>query len=37
MPERLDEQELAGWRAGRDAIYQLAAMTVGTRLAVADG
>jgi hypothetical protein len=37
MPERLDEQELAGWRAGRDAIYQLAAMTVGARLAVADG
>ena len=25
MPERLDEEELADWRAGRDAIYQLAA------------
>ena len=37
MPERLDEEELADWRAGRDAIYQLAALTVGTRLAVADG
>jgi hypothetical protein len=28
---------LADWRAGRDAIYQLAALTVGYRLAVADG
>jgi hypothetical protein len=36
MPERLDEEELAEWRAGRDAIYQLAALTVGHRLAVAD-
>ena len=35
MPELLDEEELA--RAGRDAIYQLAALTVGARLAVADG
>ena len=37
MPERLDEEELADWRAGRNAVYQLAALTVGTRLAVADG
>jgi hypothetical protein len=37
MPERLDELELADWRTGRDAIYQLAAVTVGARLAVADG
>jgi hypothetical protein len=37
MPERLDEEELADWRAGRDAIYQLAALTIGARLAVADG
>jgi hypothetical protein len=37
MPERLDEEELADWRAGRDAIYQLAALTVGVRLAVAEG
>jgi hypothetical protein len=36
MPERLDEEELADWRAGRDAIYQLAALTVGARLAVGD-
>jgi hypothetical protein len=36
MPERLDEDELADWRAGRDAIYQLAALTVGARLAVAE-
>jgi hypothetical protein len=32
MPERLDEEELADWRTGRDAVYQLAALTVGTRL-----
>jgi hypothetical protein len=36
MPERLDEQ-VADWRAGRNAVYQLAALTVGARLAVADG
>ena len=33
MPERLDEEELADWRAGRNAVYQLAALTVGARLA----
>jgi hypothetical protein len=37
MPEFLDEEELADWRAGRNAVYQLAALTVGARLAVADG
>jgi hypothetical protein len=31
MPERLDGEELADWRAGRNA-----ALTVGARLAVAD-
>jgi hypothetical protein len=31
MPDRLDEEELADWRAGRDAIYQLAALTVEFR------
>jgi len=36
MPGRLDEEELADWRAGRNAVYQLAALTVGARLAVAD-
>ena len=36
MPERLDEEELADWRSGRDAVYQLAALTIGARLAVAD-
>ena len=36
MPEQLDEDELADWRAGRNAVYQLAALTVGARLAVAD-
>ena len=34
--ERLDEEELADWRAGRNAVYQLAALTIGARLAVAD-
>jgi hypothetical protein len=37
IPERLDEEELADWRAGRDAVYQFAALTVGARLAIADG
>ena len=36
MPERLDEEELRDWRTGRDAVYQLAALTIGARLAVAD-
>jgi hypothetical protein len=36
MPERLDEEELADWHTGRNAIYQLAALTIGARLAVAD-
>jgi len=37
MPDCLDEEELADWRAGRNAVYQLAALTIGARLAVADG
>ena len=37
MRERLDEEELAGWRAGRNAVYQRAALTIGARLAVAGG
>ena len=36
MPERLDEEELADGRAGRNAVYRLAALTIGARLAVAD-
>ena len=36
IPERLDEEELADWRAGRNAVYQLAALTIGARLTVAD-
>ena len=36
MPERRDEAELADWHAGRNAVYQLAALTLGARLAVAD-
>ena len=35
MPERLDDEELADWRAGRNAVYQFAALTVGARLAAA--
>jgi hypothetical protein len=35
MPERFDEEELADWRAGRNAVYKLAALTIGARLAVA--
>jgi hypothetical protein len=31
----LDEEELADWCAGRDAVYQLAALTIGARLAIA--
>src|SRR5215469_6003327 len=37
MPAQLDEEELADWRAGRAAVYQLAALTIGARIAVADG
>ena len=33
----LDEAELADWRAGCNAVYQLAALTIGARLVVADG
>jgi hypothetical protein len=29
-------QELADWRAGRNAVHELAALTIGARLAVAD-
>jgi hypothetical protein len=36
MPERLDEEELADWRAGRNAVYQLAALTIGGRRRIAD-
>jgi hypothetical protein len=36
MPERLDEEEPADWRAGRNAVYQLAALTTGARLVVAE-
>jgi hypothetical protein len=37
VPERLDEEELADWRAGRDAVYRLAGLAIGARIAVADG
>jgi hypothetical protein len=36
MPERLDDGKLADWRSGRNAVYQLAALTIGARRAVAD-
>jgi hypothetical protein len=35
-PKQLDEEELADWRAGRNSVYQLAALAIGSRLAVAD-
>ena len=37
VPQRLGKEELADWQAGRNAIYQLATLTIGTHLAVADG
>jgi hypothetical protein len=36
MPEQLDDEELADWRAGRNAVYELAALTIGGRLAVTE-
>ena len=36
LPERLDEEEFADWLAGRNAVYQIAAMTIGARLVVAE-
>ena len=36
MPAQLDDEELADWRAGRAAVYQLAALTIGARIAVAE-
>jgi hypothetical protein len=36
IPERLDEEGLEDWRAGRNVIYAFAALTIGARLAVAD-
>jgi hypothetical protein len=29
MPECLDEEEVADWRSGRDAVYRLAGLTIG--------
>jgi hypothetical protein len=31
MPAQFDEEELADWRAGRNAVYQLAALTIGEK------
>jgi hypothetical protein len=36
MPAQLDDEELADWRAGRAAVYQLAALTIGGRIVVAE-
>jgi hypothetical protein len=36
MPAQLDAEELADWLAGRNAVYQLAALTIGARIAVAE-
>ncbi len=37
MPKRVDDEELADWRAGRNAAYQLAAHTIGAHLTAKDG
>jgi len=36
MSQRLDDEELADWRAGRNAVYQLAGLekSLGTRLVI---
>ena len=36
MPQRLDDEELADWRAGRNAVYELAGLekSLGTRLVI---
>ena len=36
VPNRLNQGELAEWRAGRNAVYQLAALAIGSRIGVAD-
>ena len=35
QPRTLEQLDDADWRAGRNAVYQLAALTIGARLAVA--
>lgn len=37
MPEHLDDEGLADWLGGHNGVYQLAALTIGARLAVVDG
>jgi len=37
VPGYLDQEELSDWLAGRNAVYQLAAIMIGARLVVADG
>jgi hypothetical protein len=36
VPGRLDEEELAEWGAGHDAVYRFAALTIVAGIAVAD-
>jgi hypothetical protein len=36
IPERLDDEELTDWRADCNAVYQLAALTIGACHVVAD-
>jgi hypothetical protein len=33
--QAIDPPSFADWRAGRDAVYQLVALTIGARLAIA--
>jgi hypothetical protein len=36
IPDRLDQEELADWRAGRNAVYRRATLTIGARIGVAN-
>jgi hypothetical protein len=36
IPDRLDQKEFGDWRAGRNAVCQLAALTIGAPIGVAD-
>jgi hypothetical protein len=36
MRARIAGKSSADWRAGRNAVYQFAALTIGARLVVAD-
>jgi hypothetical protein len=37
IPERLDDEELADWRPGRNAVYRFAAVIIGGRRRIRGG